>query len=104
MSWERRVMAQFEAEVRRAEAKAARLRPRQSTQETADEKDLHLAKQQRRLEEEKSRLEEEGRNLEKTAILKKASLQRQIEWCERQITAIKRQRKENRGFTATLEY
>jgi len=104
VSWERRVMAQFEAAVRRAEAKAARLRSRQSPQETADEKDLRLAKQQRRLEEEKSRLGEEAKKLEKTAILKKASLQSQTEWYERQITAVKRQRKENRGFATTLEY
>jgi len=97
VSWERRVIAQFEAEVRRAEAKAGRLRSRQSTQETADEKDLRLAEQQRRLEEESSKLD-------KTAILKKASLQRQIKWYERQITAIKRQRKENRGLPTTLEY
>lgn len=90
-------MAQFEAEVRRAEAKAARLRSRQSTQETADEKDLHLAEQQRRLEEESSKLD-------KAAILKKASLQRQIEWYKRQITAVKRQCKENSSPTTTLEY
>lgn len=97
-------MARFEAYVRRAEAQATRGRRRQSSQETADEKDLRLAEQQRRLEEEKKRREEELKELEKTAILKQADLQRQIEWHERQIEAVKRQRQENRGFATTFEY
>ena len=97
-------MAQFEAYVRRAEAQATRGRPRPSSPETADEKDRRLAEQQRRLEEEKQRREEELKELAKTAILKKADLQRQIEWHERQIEAVKRQRREHRGFATTLEY
>jgi len=104
VSWERRVMAQFEAYVRRAEAKVARVKSRQPPQETADEKDLRLAERQRRLEEEKNRLEEELGELERTSIIRKADLQRQIEWHERQIEAVKRQRQENRGFATTLEY
>jgi len=104
VSWERRVMARFEAYVRRAEAKAARARRRHSSQATADEKDLRLVDEQCRLEEEKNRLEKELRELEKTAILKNADLQRQVEWHERQIEAVKRQRREHRGFATTLEY
>lgn len=104
MSWERRTMAQFEMYVRRAEAMAARVKPRQLPQETADEKDSRLAEQQRRLEEEKNRLEKELEELERTSIIRKADLQRQIEWHERQIEAVKRQRRENRGFATTLEY
>jgi hypothetical protein len=97
-------MAQFEAYVRRAEAMVGRVKSRQPPQETADEKDLRLAEQQRRLEEEKNRLEKELEELEKTSIIRKADLQRQIEWHERQIEAVKRQRQENRGFATTLEY
>ncbi|MCJ7620602.1 MAG: hypothetical protein MUP64_10345 [Anaerolineae bacterium] len=104
MSWERRVMAQFEAKVRRAEAKAARGRRRQSSQETADEKDLRLAEEQCRLEEEENKLEQELKKLEKTPILEQANLQRQIEWHESRLEAVKRQRQENRGFATTLEY
>jgi len=97
-------MAQFEMYVRRAEAKAARVRSRRSPQETSDEKDLRLAEQQRRLEKEKNKLEKELEELERTSIIRKADLQRQIEWHERQIEAVKRQRRENRGFVTTLEY
>ena len=104
MSWERRVMAQFDAKVRRAEARVGRVKSRQPPQETADEKNLHLAEQQRRLEEEKNGLEKELEELERTNIIRKADLQRQIEWHERQIEAVKRQRQENKGFAATLEY
>ena len=104
MSWERNVMARFDAYVRRAEARVARVKSRQPPQETADEKDLRLAEQQRRLEEEKNRLEKELEELGRTSIIRKADLQRQTEWHERQIEAVKRQRQENRGFATTLEY
>lgn len=104
MSWERRVMAQFEAKVRRAEARVARGKSRQPPRETADENDLRLAEQQRRLEEEKNGLEKELEELGRTSIIRKADLQRQTEWHERQIEAVKRQRQENRGFATTLEY
>ncbi len=104
MSWERRAMAQFDAYVRQAEARAARGRSQQSPQETADERDLRLAERERQSEEAKNKLAKELRKLEETAILKKADLQRQIEWHERQIEAVKRQRQENRGFATTLEY
>ena len=104
MSWERRIMAQFETYVRREEARAARWRSRQSPQEPADEKDLRLAEEQRGLEEDKTRLEEELRELARTSIIRGADLQRQIEWHERRIEAVKRQRQENRGFATTLEY
>lgn len=97
MSWEKRMMAQFDAYVRQAEAEAARWKSRQSPQVTADEKDLRLAEKQRRLE-------EELRELERTSIIHKADLERQIEWHERQIEAVKRQRQENKGFATTLEY
>ncbi len=97
-------MGRFEAYVRRAEARAARGKFRQPPQETADEKDLRLAEQQRRLEEEKNGLEKDLGELERTSIIRKADLQRQIEWHERQIEAVKRQRRENRGFATTLEY
>ncbi len=104
MSWERRTMARFEAYVRRAEARVARVKSRQPSQETADEKALRLAEQQRRLEEEKNRLEKELEELGRTRITRKADLQRQTEWHECQIEAVKRQRQENRGFAITLEY
>lgn len=104
MSWERNVMARFDAYVRRAEAKVARVKSRQPSQETGDEKDLRLAEQQRRLEEEKNRLEKELEELGRTSIIRKADLQRQTEWHECQIEAVKRQRQENRGFATTLEY
>jgi len=104
MSWERRTMARFEAYVRRAEAKAARVKSRQPPRETADEKDLRLAEQQHRLEEEKNRLEKELEELGRTSIIRKADLQRQTEWHECQIEAVKRQRQENKGFATTLEY
>ena len=104
MSWERRTMAQFEMYARRAEARVARGKSRQPPQETADEKDLHLAEQQRRLEEEKNRLEKESEELKRTSIIRKADLQHQTEWHECQIEAVKRQRQENRGFATTLEY
>ncbi len=97
-------MAQFEVYARRAEAMVDRVKSRQPPQETADEKDLHLAEQLRRLEEGKNRLEKELEELERTSIIRKADLQRQIEWHERQIEAVKRQRQENKGFAATLEY
>lgn len=110
MSWESRVMAQFEAKVRRAEARVARVKSRQPSRETPDrvgaahEKDLRLAEQQRRLEEEKNRLEKELEELGRTSIIRKADLQRQTEWHECQIEAVKRQRQENKGFATTLEY
>jgi len=110
MSWERRTMARFDAYVRRAEARVARVKSRQPSQETADrvgaahEKALRLAEQQRRLEEEKNRLEKELEELGRTRITRKANLQRQTDWHECQIEAVKRQRQENRGFATTLEY
>jgi len=104
MSWERNVMARFDAYVRRAEARVARGKSRQPPRETADEKDLRLAEQQRQLEEEKNRLEKELEELGITSIIRKADLQRQTEWHECQIEAVKRQRQENRGFATTLEY
>jgi len=104
MSWERRTMARFDAYVRRAEARVARVKSRQPSQETADEKALRLAEQQRQLEEEKNRLEKELEELGRTRITRKADLQRQTDWHECQIEAVKRQRQENRGFATTLEY
>ena len=103
MSMERRLMAKFDMLVRRAEAQAARSRSRRP-QEAADEKDMRRAEQQHRLEEEKSRLGKELEELDRTSIIRKADLQRQIEWHERQIEAAKRKSQEDRGFVTTLEY
>ena len=104
MSWERRIMAQFEAYVHRDEARAARVKSQRFPQQTDDEKDLRLAEEQRRLEQGKKKLEDELGELERTAIIKRADLQRQVEWYERRLEFVKRQRWENRGFATTLEY
>lgn len=104
-SWEERVMARFQAKVWRAEATLARARARQNPHETGrDEKDLRLAEEQRRLEEEKARLEQELSQLERTALMARGNLEQKIKWHERQIEAVKRQRKESIGFATTLEY
>lgn len=104
MSWERKVMAQFDAYVRREQARLARSRSHQSPQEEASEKGLRLTKEQRRLEEERNGVERELEELERTNIIRRADLQRQVEWYERRIQALKGQRQESRGFATVLEY
>lgn len=82
----------------------ARSRARQGPKETKDEKESRLAEEQRRLEGLKAELEKELEEVERTAIIRKDNLQRQIKRVQQQIEAVGRQRAEHKGFATTLEY